>query len=192
MAKKTLVNGMEVWKELGAVTEDQEVQGLKEAKLIAISLIQPNPNQPRKSLNREALQELAESTTDPALKLYYQGMAKLQSGDMTGIAALKKLEIISFNRESIKNTIHSFQLPIYYYFTKQKYRETVNAALYNLQEMAFTDLVKKDKDNTGRVMEICLKGLDFIISEILNSKVDFTSDKSNEQNCKYCEFIGIC
>ena len=61
MAKKTLVNGMEVWKELGAVTEDQEVQGLKEAKLIAISLIQPNPNQPRKSLNREALQELAES-----------------------------------------------------------------------------------------------------------------------------------
>ena len=61
MANKSLVSGMEIWKELGAVTDDQEVQGLKEAKLIAVSLIQPNPNQPRKSLNREALQELAES-----------------------------------------------------------------------------------------------------------------------------------
>ena len=61
MPKKSLVSGMEIWKELGAVTEDQEVQSLKEAKLIAISLIHPNPNQPRKSVNREALQELAES-----------------------------------------------------------------------------------------------------------------------------------
>lgn len=61
MAKKSLVSGMEIWKELGTVTEDQDIQGLKEAKLVAVGLIQPNPNQPRKSLNREALQELAES-----------------------------------------------------------------------------------------------------------------------------------
>ncbi|MDD5772039.1 MAG: PD-(D/E)XK nuclease family protein [bacterium] len=107
-------------------------------------------------------------------------------------AASTKLENISFGRESIKNNIHSFQLPIYYYFTKQRYSGTVNAALYNLQEMEFTDFVKKDKENTDKVMETCLKGLDFIISEILDKNIDFQNDKSNEQNCKYCEFSGIC
>lgn len=61
MPKKSLVNGMQVWKELGAVTEEQEVQGLKEAKLIATQRIQPNPNQPRKSFDPEALRELADS-----------------------------------------------------------------------------------------------------------------------------------
>lgn len=61
MPKKSLVNGMQVWKELGAVTEEQDVQGLKEAKLIAVLRIHPNPDQPRKSFDPGALQELAES-----------------------------------------------------------------------------------------------------------------------------------
>jgi len=59
--KKSLVGGLEVWKELGAVTEETGVQSLKQAKVIAIEHIRSNPNQPRKSSDSEALRELAES-----------------------------------------------------------------------------------------------------------------------------------
>lgn len=61
MPKKSLVGGLEVWKELGAVTEETGVQSLKQAKVIAIEHIRSNPNQPRKSSDSEALRELAES-----------------------------------------------------------------------------------------------------------------------------------
>lgn len=107
-------------------------------------------------------------------------------------ASLKRLEQIKFDRKSIKDAVHSFQLPIYYYFVRQRYSEPINAVLYNLAEMEFTDFVKKDKGNTDKVVEICLNCLDFIISEITNPALDFQRDKSNGQNCKYCEFAGMC
>ncbi|MFH1289023.1 MAG: PD-(D/E)XK nuclease family protein [bacterium] len=107
-------------------------------------------------------------------------------------ATLKQLERIKFNRESIKGAVHSFQLPIYYYFVQQRYNAPINAVLYNLVETKFTDFVKKDRENTDKVMEICLKCLDFIIFEITNPDIDFQNDESNKQNCKYCEFNGMC
>ena len=61
MPKKTLTEGLDIWKELGAATEETGVQTLKQAKVIAIERIHPNPNQPRKSSEPEALRELAES-----------------------------------------------------------------------------------------------------------------------------------
>ena len=61
MPKKSLVNDMDVWKELGATTEQTGIQSLKQAKIIHIERIHPNPHQPRKTLNQEALHELAES-----------------------------------------------------------------------------------------------------------------------------------
>ncbi|MHB1357147.1 MAG: ParB/RepB/Spo0J family partition protein [Anaerolineae bacterium] len=61
MSKKSLVSGLQVWKDLGAVTEELDVQGLKEAKLIAANRIHPNPNQPRRTSDPDALVELAES-----------------------------------------------------------------------------------------------------------------------------------
>lgn len=61
MPKKTAVGGLEIWKELGARTEDTGVQNLKQAKLIHIERITPNPDQPRKSFDQESLAELAES-----------------------------------------------------------------------------------------------------------------------------------
>lgn len=61
MPKKPLISGMDIWKELGTATEEVEVQPLKGARLIAIERIRPNPHQPRKSLDPEALGELADS-----------------------------------------------------------------------------------------------------------------------------------
>jgi ParB family transcriptional regulator, chromosome partitioning protein len=64
MAKRASVDKLAVWQELGAVTEPGDVQNLKEAKLIAIERIMPNPDQPRKSRDDESLQELADSIRD--------------------------------------------------------------------------------------------------------------------------------
>ena len=67
MPKKTSVSSLEIWKELGALTEDTGIQNLKQAKLIHIERIQPNPGQPRKTFNTESLSELAESIREHGL-----------------------------------------------------------------------------------------------------------------------------
>ena len=65
MAKE--ISEMQIWRELGAVTEETGVRAFKEAKLIDIARIQPNPLQPRKTSDRQALEELAESIRDRGL-----------------------------------------------------------------------------------------------------------------------------
>ena len=61
MVRKASVGSLDIWKELGAATEDTGVQNLKQAKLINIRLIIPNPQQPRKTFDQESLNELADS-----------------------------------------------------------------------------------------------------------------------------------
>ena len=67
MAKRAKIGEMEIWKELGAVTEETGVRAFKEAKLIDIARIEPNPIQPRKTSDRQALEELAESIRETGL-----------------------------------------------------------------------------------------------------------------------------
>jgi ParB family chromosome partitioning protein len=58
---------MQIWKQLGAVTEDTGVRAYKEARLIDLARIRPNPRQPRKTFDAEALNELAESIREQGL-----------------------------------------------------------------------------------------------------------------------------
>lgn len=67
MAKRPDVAEMQIWKQLGAVTEDTGVRAYKEARLIDIARIRPNPRQPRKTFDVEALNELAESIREQGL-----------------------------------------------------------------------------------------------------------------------------
>ncbi|MFQ5745479.1 MAG: ParB N-terminal domain-containing protein, partial [Acidobacteriota bacterium] len=67
MAKRPNVAEMQIWKQLGAVTEDTGVRAYKEARLIDIARIRPNPRQPRKTFDAEALNELAESIREQGL-----------------------------------------------------------------------------------------------------------------------------
>ncbi|MFQ5613217.1 MAG: ParB/RepB/Spo0J family partition protein [Anaerolineae bacterium] len=67
MPKRPGVADMEIWKELGTRTEETGTRALKEARLIDIALIRPNPRQPRKSFDTEALRELAESIRERGL-----------------------------------------------------------------------------------------------------------------------------
>ena len=67
MPKRPNIGEMDVWKQLGAPTEEKPVQAYKEAKLIDIGLVRPNPDQPRKTFDPEALRELAESIRERGL-----------------------------------------------------------------------------------------------------------------------------
>ena len=67
MAKRPNVAEMQIWKQLGAVTEDTGVRAYKEARLIDLARIRPNPRQPRKTFDAEALNELAESIREQGL-----------------------------------------------------------------------------------------------------------------------------
>lgn len=115
----------------------------------------------------------------------------------TGSDALRpqqtsKLEEMEFKRESIRNHIKSFQLPLYYYFEKKKYQEeTLNAALYNLRSLKLSYLYNK-KRNEEKLMPICLKALDFILHEIIDPEKTFIADPANGRNCKYCPFFYLC
>ncbi len=102
-----------------------------------------------------------------------------------------KLEKMKFKRESIRDQIRSFQLPLYYYFEKKKYEEeTLNAALYNLRSLKLSYLYNK-KRNEEKLMQICLNALDFILHEILDPGKTFMADPANERNCKYCPFFYL-
>ena len=109
-------------------------------------------------------------------------------------AGLKGLETLQMDRESIKEKVHSFQLPLYYYFTSNKYKDKVlNAALYGLQQIDLKSFIKsKDIANAGSIMDKCFEALSFIISEILDPDKDFEADTSNERICQYCPFINLC
>jgi ATP-dependent helicase/nuclease subunit B len=109
-------------------------------------------------------------------------------------AGLKKLETMAYDRTSIKSTVYSFQLPLYYYFVSRKFTDLpLNATLYNLRDIEFTDFIKPNNLADAReVMNICFRALEAIIAEIINPGFDFEADKSNEHNCEYCPFLVMC
>ncbi len=110
-------------------------------------------------------------------------------GKPQGINQLKKMEM---TRESIKDKIKSFQLPLYYYFERKKYKdEILNAALYNLKNLKL-DYFFDAETKPDEVMGICLKALDFVLHEIIDPGKTFTADKTDEKKCQHCPFIYSC
>lgn len=67
MPKRPDVAEMEIWRELGTVTEDTGVRAYKDARLIDIARIRPNPRQPRQTSDQQALEELADSIRERGL-----------------------------------------------------------------------------------------------------------------------------
>jgi hypothetical protein len=111
-----------------------------------------------------------------------------------GPEPLDKLERMGLGREEIKKNIHSFQLPIYFYFTRGKFKEKpLNAALYGLRDLDLSYFIKPDKlDTAARVTELCLAALEATIAEITNPAVDFYPDKTDMRTCQYCAFSALC
>ena len=107
---------------------------------------------------------------------------------------LARLEAMELSRESIKDNIHSFQLPIYYYFTRSKFKDQpLNAALYNLRDLGLYYFIDpKEIEDADKVMELCLKALEAVVAEITSTETDFYPDTSDERSCQYCAFSALC
>lgn len=104
----------------------------------------------------------------------------------TGNADLipKKLDQVAgmtLTRETIRELVKSFQIPLYFHYLHKQYPEDpVNAAFYNLKTMKLHKFIdaKTTFDRAG-IDEIFLSALNFIMAEILDPDIDFVEDTGN-------------
>ncbi|MBL8014303.1 MAG: PD-(D/E)XK nuclease family protein [Candidatus Omnitrophica bacterium] len=92
--------------------------------------------------------------------------------------AVEKISKLDLSRESIRDHVKSFQIPLYVqYLDKHFPGRPINAAFYNLRTMDF-DRFMTAKSNLQRddINQAFMRALDFIISEILDPQVDFIED----------------
>jgi len=106
---------------------------------------------------------------------------------------IKKLEGMEFTRESIKDTIRSFQLPLYLYLVRKAYKgHQVKSGLYSLKDLEIVTFPKeKELESLEPALDICIKALEFIIAEILNPEIDFEASE-DPRYCKNCPFFYMC
>jgi len=103
------------------------------------------------------------------------------------------LSSMQMNRESIKETLKSFQLPIYYYFVAKDFPgRSLNAELYNIRTIERRAFIhESDSAFKEAIMDICLSALYTLIQEIFDINVPFVADKE-ERRCKFCAFTAMC
>ncbi|HUU50852.1 MAG TPA: PD-(D/E)XK nuclease family protein [Nitrospinota bacterium] len=106
---------------------------------------------------------------------------------------LKTLDGMEMTRESIRENIKSFQLPLYYHFTSKDFPEAdINAELYNIKTLKREAFIRdEDLDNKERIMEICLEAMNHIFKEIFDPNLPFSPDR-DERKCQYCSFPLLC
>lgn len=106
---------------------------------------------------------------------------------------LSALENMQMNIDSIKGSIKSFQLPLYYYFvTKQLPDKKINAQTYNLRTLERKSFIsEKDFACKERIMEICLEALGAVFTEIFDAAIPFIP-KKEERKCEFCGFSALC
>ena len=114
---------------------------------------------------------------------------------------IKKMEAMELTRESIKDTIRSFQLPLYLYLVRKTYKnDCVRSGLYSLKDLEIVSFPKEKesdrrshpfRDTLEHALDICIKALEFIIAEILNPEIDFAASE-DPRYCKNCPFFYMC
>lgn len=106
---------------------------------------------------------------------------------------LSALENMSMDRESIKEGVKSFQLPLYYHFTSKDFPEAkVNAEVYSLRVLKREAFIQKgDFGREREIMRLCFEALSAVFAEIFDVNAAFEPDK-NERRCRFCGFKGMC
>ncbi|HAH20176.1 MAG: hypothetical protein A2Y00_10450 [Omnitrophica WOR_2 bacterium GWF2_43_52] len=116
---------------------------------------------------------------------YKTGSAQMPSANLGEIA---------LSREGIKNSVKSFQLPIYIWACREYSKaQEVSAALYFLRTSELqVYLQKSTPEKKEENLTACHKALSFILDEIVNPDVDFISDEDAEHKCGYCPYVALC
>jgi len=106
---------------------------------------------------------------------------------------LSALRLMEMNRESIKRTVKSFQLPLYYHFTSEMFPEDqVNAEIYNVRTCERKSFIsKEDMPKRKEIEGLFLQGLEAIFRELFDLNVPFVPDR-DERKCQFCPFTSLC
>ncbi len=113
---------------------------------------------------------------------------------------VEKIEAAGFSREALRDTVRSFQLPLYLYLVEhnKEYKGSrMNAALYfirNLREdFGLVRLFKEEESgDKEKMMSVYLKALGSILGEIIDPAVPFKADESDIYQCSSCPFSCLC
>lgn len=125
---------------------------------------------------------------------------KTGSSDIMPQAA-EKIASAGFSREALKNTVKSFQLPLYLYIVAEDERyknEKINAALYSIRDtdenLGLNCLFKKEEQFAHRekIIDIYLGSLESLLQDILNPDIPFRADEENAYQCRGCPFFYLC
>ncbi len=92
--------------------------------------------------------------------------------------AVERLAALELSRETVRDRVRSFQIPLYFYFLGREFNgKPINAALYNLRTAKLHPFIDDPAAcPVERINEVFLRALDFILSEILDPGVDFESE----------------
>jgi len=122
---------------------------------------------------------------------------KTGSVDIMPSVDLDKLESLDLDRGSMKNTIKSFQLPLYVYLAEGSLKlggQNLNAALYSLRDIKLNLFLKKveQAQKIGALLGFYIKAMDALICEIINPDINFEADDSDIYQCRNCQFVSLC
>jgi len=112
----------------------------------------------------------------------------------------EELENLELTKESIREIIKSFQLPLYLYFMTKKYKDrNINVGFYLLKEPKLKKLIDEkiliDINKIKRIINTVKKSIEYVIfNEILNPDIPFEPDIENNSTCKIenCPFFYLC
>lgn len=109
-------------------------------------------------------------------------------------AKLSRLKELSGNRQEMKKSIKSFQLPIYIsIFRENQPGREVNACLYNLRETKLDICFKKESAaEKEEALSFIMAAAERLMKEISDSAVPFIADLTDNWQCESCAFKGIC
>ena len=104
------------------------------------------------------------------------------------------LEMGDLSRETIRDTVCSFQIPLCYHLVKGRYgEERVGAALYDLRAAQLVEFpAKGDAERCGEIMEKCMTALSAVAAEIVDPDVPFVADDGDKVRCERCPFFYLC
>jgi hypothetical protein len=104
------------------------------------------------------------------------------------------LEMSDLSRETIRDAVCSFQLPLCYHLAKVRYgEERAGTALYDLRSAQLIEFPgKRDAERCDEVMAKCMTALAAVAAEIANPEIPFVADDGDKARCSRCPFFYMC
>jgi hypothetical protein len=119
---------------------------------------------------------------------YKTGSSRLMPGKAAALSAM------TMTRESIRDTVGSFQLPLYAELVGRRFGEgRIDAALYDIRAAELRYFFEGADDETRRVKAArCREAMDHVLGELVDPAVPFAADDTDRTRCSHCPYFYAC